>query len=152
MNFMKTILNMNDFGSEVTGQNTPDPLRFAFSRKKSAHAGGMANMIPESDRETQVLSALQNTQPTTAKRCLYVHIPFCRVRCTYCNFFQYASSRSLIEDYFSALLVELKFKASQPWTQAAPFQAVYIGGGTPTDLSPEQVRRLGQAIREHFPD
>lgn len=151
MSFMKTILNMNDFGSDVIGKHTPDPLRFAFSRKQSAHAGGMANMVPECDRETQVLSALQNTQPETTKRCLYVHIPFCRVRCTYCNFFQYASSKSLIEDYFAALLVELKFKASQPWTQMAPFQAVYIGGGTPTDLSPEQVRRLGQAIREHFP-
>ncbi len=62
-------------------------------------------------------------------RCLYIHIPFCRVRCTYCNFFQYASSEKLIEDYFQALVIELKRKAALAWTQSYPFQAVYVGGG-----------------------
>lgn len=37
------------------------------------------------------------------------------------------------------------------WTQAQPFQAVYVGGGTPTDLSALQLEQLGKAIRAHFP-
>ncbi|EXJ45786.1 putative heme utilization radical SAM enzyme HutW [Vibrio parahaemolyticus VPTS-2010] len=45
----------------------------------------------------------------------------------------------------------MKEKAALPWTQSGIFHAVYIGGGTPTDLSPEQVRVLGQAIHDYFP-
>lgn len=68
----------------------------------------------------------------------------------FCNFFQNAASRKLVDEYFAALMQELKEKAALPWTQSGIFHAVYIGGGTPTDLSPEQVRVLGQAIHDYF--
>ncbi|OAN18763.1 putative heme utilization radical SAM enzyme HutW [Photobacterium jeanii] len=136
---------------EAVGIATPDPLRYAFAQKRSAHAGGGASMVDAEQHQSVANQVLNNAQGAKGKRCLYVHVPFCRVRCTYCNFFQYASSQQLIEDYFAALMVELKTKAAMPWTQAAPFHAVYIGGGTPTDLSPAQIKTLGQMIRQHFP-
>ncbi|OLQ70514.1 putative heme utilization radical SAM enzyme HutW [Photobacterium proteolyticum] len=146
-------INPENLTIEITGKNTPDPLRFAFSSKRSAHAGGMSAMVAEEERQPMILTALNSEMAANqnGKRCLYVHIPFCRVRCTYCNFFQYASSQSLIDEYFEALMAELTFKAKMPWTQSAPFHAVYIGGGTPTDLTPAQVNRLGKMIRQHFP-
>ncbi len=73
----------------------------------------------------------------------------CAVRIV--TFSDYASSKQLVDDYFAALMIELVEKAKQPWTQAAPFQAVYIGGGTPTDLSAKQIEQLGKMIRQHFP-
>lgn len=56
-----------------------------------------------------------------------------------------------MDAYFAALLEEIKQKSALPWTQTGVFHAVYIGGGTPTELSPEQIRQLGTAIRESFP-
>ncbi|PSW51685.1 heme anaerobic degradation radical SAM methyltransferase ChuW/HutW [Photobacterium kishitanii] len=146
------ILDTSVFESDILGENTPDPLRFGFRRKLSAHAGGSGH-APIASEQIQPLAeqVLQLTTPPLNKRCLYVHIPFCRVRCTYCSFFEYASSQRLIDDYFAALMVELKYKAAQPWTQAAPFQAVYIGGGTPTDLTAAQIKQLGTMIRQYFP-
>ncbi len=143
------MIDYNDV--ELVGQSTPDPLRYAFARKAAPHAGGKVVPVPPTQVQSTLESALQHAPDISGSRCLYIHIPFCRVRCTYCNFFQYASSKTLIEQYFDALMTELKRKASQPWTQAAPFQAVYIGGGTPTDLSAEQLKTLGRAIRDHFP-
>ncbi|GHA31159.1 heme anaerobic degradation radical SAM methyltransferase ChuW/HutW [Photobacterium aphoticum] len=137
---------------ELVGRDTPDPLRFAFQRKKSAHAGGMTRPITGD----AIQSSLQKAHAlvpsdTHAPRCLYIHIPFCRVRCTYCNFFQYASSKSLIDTYMEALREEIRWKAAEAWTQAAPFQAVYIGGGTPTDLSAGHIHDLVSDVRRHFP-
>ncbi len=137
---------------EVVGQHTPDPLRFAFIKKRGAHAGGMSNIVPESDIQTALAQAYeQQPTKTNAPRCLYLHVPFCRVRCTFCNFFQYASSKELINKYVDSLCQEIRWKAQSAWTQAAPFQAVYIGGGTPTDLSPEQIKRIIGEIKRHYP-
>ncbi len=135
---------------QIVGKSTPDPLRFAFSSKRGPHAGGAMKPVNTDDTQSVIMEALSQPGEATG-RCLYIHIPFCRVRCTYCNFFQYASSDKLIADYFQALVVELKRKAALPWTQSYPFQAVYVGGGTPTDLSAVQMKQLGELIRHHFP-
>jgi oxygen-independent coproporphyrinogen-3 oxidase len=104
------------------------------------------------DQKSEILESLyQQPSLKNKKRCLYIHIPFCRVRCTFCNFFQNAASRKLVDDYFEALMHEIKIKAAQPWTQSGTFHAVYIGGGTPTDLSALQIEQLGKAIRRNFP-
>lgn len=148
---MNSQIDTSQLNPELLGLDTPDPLLFAFSKKKSAHAGGKTEVIPANKKFAYLQDALQNTQVCAKNRCLYIHIPFCRVRCTFCNFFQNAAQKSMVDDYFNALLIELKWKANQPWTQITPFQAVYIGGGTPTDLSPQQVLQLGNTIRDLFP-
>ncbi|WP_163390645.1 heme anaerobic degradation radical SAM methyltransferase ChuW/HutW [Enterovibrio norvegicus] len=137
---------------ELVGQRTPDPLRFAFQRKKSPHAGGMMHAVKGDDIQSS-LEAAHSLVPANrfAPRCLYIHIPFCRVRCTYCNFFQYASSKNLIDSYVDALRKEIEWKAAQAWTQGAPFQAIYIGGGTPTDISAAQIHTIVSDIRRLFP-
>ncbi|MCE0495928.1 heme anaerobic degradation radical SAM methyltransferase ChuW/HutW [Vibrio salinus] len=135
----------------ITGIYTSDPLRYAFSQKTSAHAQAAVHPVPFKDVQSSVLSAFSTTTTCHSNRCLYIHIPFCRVRCTYCNFFQNASSRGLVDDYFSALIQELEWKSSLTWSQAAPFQAVYVGGGTPTDLSSEQLQLLASKVKALFP-
>lgn len=146
VNFEFNLLDQN-----LVGRSSPDPLRYSFSRKTGPHAGGSMDFIAADDVQRLAKQALTSTRLTERNRCLYIHIPFCRVRCTYCNFFQYASSKKLIDVYFEALLKEIEWKSNQAWTQAAPFQAVYVGGGTPTDLSAEQIQILGKAIRSYFP-
>lgn len=145
------MLILDNFDESVLGANTSDPLRFAFQNKHSAHAGGIAMPVPSQEQDKVWQQITQQTSQRQQVRCLYIHIPFCRVRCTFCNFFQNAASRQLVDAYFAALLEEIKHKAALPWTQTGVFHAVYIGGGTPTELSPEQIRQLGNAIRDSFP-
>ncbi len=137
---------------DLVGKHTPDPLRYAFSRKMGAHAGGMMKTPDKEQWQAKLTQAhLQSLAKTSSNpRCLYIHVPFCRVRCTYCNFFQYASSATLIESYVTALCEEIKWKASFTWSQAAPFQAVYFGGGTPSDLNAEQISKIVTTVRAHF--
>ncbi len=142
-------IDLND--TSIVGQSTPDPLRFAFTRKKSAHAGGEMRVVPQGNIQSDLNAAYNTAQLNPAPRCLYIHIPFCQVKCTYCGFFEYASSRKLIEDYVVALREEIRWKASQVWTQSALFHAVYIGGGTPTDLNAEEIFAIVNDIKTLFP-
>ncbi|WED27672.1 heme anaerobic degradation radical SAM methyltransferase ChuW/HutW [Vibrio sp. DW001] len=143
------IIDLDDVN--LVGCHSPDPISTAFVRKASAHAGGQSTPISEENVQFELTRRLKQQGGNNRSRCLYVHIPFCRVRCTFCNFFQYASSKNLIENYFQALLAELRWKSQFEWTQSQPFHAVYIGGGTPTDLSAEQLEILGKTIRHLFP-
>ncbi|GHW49898.1 heme anaerobic degradation radical SAM methyltransferase ChuW/HutW [Vibrio cholerae] len=145
------MLILDNFDESILGANTPDPLRFAFQNKHSAHAGGIAMPVPSHEQANVWQHITKQVSQRQQVRCLYIHVPFCRVRCTFCNFFQNAASRQLVDAYFAALLEEIKQKSALPWTQTGVFHAVYIGGGTPTELSPEQTRQLGTAIRESFP-
>ena len=79
---------------------------------------------------------------------LYVHVPFCRHRCGYCNFSVIAGRDDLQEVMVDALIAELRQIA--PTTQR-PLETVFLGGGTPTQLSRQDQRRLVGAIRDHFP-
>ena len=133
------------------GRFTPDPLRYAFSPKSRPHVGGMSVPLSGDAGQNVLFSVLNSSTVSSAPRCLYIHIPFCRVRCTYCNFFQYAASRERIDAYFSSLLLEIRLKAVSLWAQSAPFDAVYVGGGTPTDLSSSQIQQLGEVLRRSFP-
>lgn len=145
------MLDIYKFDQSILAVDTPDPLRFAFAEKASAHAGGMAVAVAPEQKLATLEQLYQCVGNKSDKRCLYIHIPFCRVRCTFCNFFQNAASRGLVDSYFEALMIEIEQKSALAWTQSGTFHAVYIGGGTPTDLSPEQIERLGKAIRAKFP-
>lgn len=73
---------------------------------------------------------------------LYVHIPFCDAKCHYCDFVTFTDRSSQIEPYLQALTQELK--AYQGW----PVQTLFIGGGTPSILSPKQIDFLLGAIHQ----
>ncbi len=71
---------------------------------------------------------------------LYIHVPFCRQRCTYCDFTSWAHREELIRPYVSALCSELSLLHGQlpDWEPAT----VYLGGGTPSLLPPDLVRAI----------
>lgn len=71
---------------------------------------------------------------------IYIHIPFCSVRCTYCAFNTYTDLNHLIPDYVDALRRDLAFAARHNPHQAA--HSLYFGGGTPSLLPAEQFERL----------
>lgn len=78
---------------------------------------------------------------------LYIHLPFCSVKCHYCDFVvRVLQAPRQIDRYLDHLALELA--ALGPLT--APLQTLYIGGGTPTLLNIAQIERLGQLLQTHF--
>ena len=83
---------------------------------------------------------------------LYVGIPFCPTRCAYCSFVSRTVGKrtDLLEPYLQALLQEVEVTGKLLKETDKKIRTVYIGGGTPTTLSSEQLKRLLDAITTHF--
>ena len=82
--------------------------------------------------------ALQPAQPTA----LYLHIPFCNLRCSYCSFYRNPFDVEQVEEYVQALLAELDFLQQQGVFAKQRPEAVFFGGGTPSVLNPAQISAL----------
>ena len=82
-------------------------------------------------------------------RSLYIHLPFCRRRCAYCDFAISISGPDLQDRYLDSLLEELHF-VSRTSAAAAPLQTVHLGGGTPSLLGTERLARLMEAVAAGF--
>jgi len=79
---------------------------------------------------------------------LYVHIPWCRHVCPYCDFNVYAASEPPEAPYVEALATEIAARAAEAAWQGRALRSVYLGGGTPSLLSAESVAKvLGSAAR-----
>ena len=74
---------------------------------------------------------------------VYVHVPFCVTRCGYCDFNTYAPGEASQEGYVEALLSELKLAAGVVTSRV---DTVFVGGGTPTLLDPDDLGRIVDAI------
>ncbi|HEX2038877.1 MAG TPA: radical SAM protein [Acidimicrobiales bacterium] len=81
---------------------------------------------------------------------LYVHIPFCDTICDFCPFVKSVGSEERIRAYMGALHRELETLGSKPRMAEWTLDAVYIGGGTPSVLSEEQLTALVTTIRKSF--
>lgn len=79
---------------------------------------------------------------------LYIHIPFCLAKCNYCSFNSYSGLDDLQERYVEALGVECRKVAANE--QRGPLQSIFFGGGTPTLLSNEQLRRITTSLFDSF--
>ena len=83
-------------------------------------------------------------------RHLYVHVPFCARRCTYCDFAIAVRSRVPVDDYIAALRAELALRWKERGAAAGGWvlETLYFGGGTPSRLGGEGVARAVDAVRE----
>ncbi len=77
---------------------------------------------------------------------VYIHIPFCKRRCYYCDFITYANKDDMLPDYLEALQAEI---LSSPFNLGEA-ESIYIGGGTPSLMSSEQVYAVLQTIQKRF--
>lgn len=82
---------------------------------------------------------------------LYFHIPFCTGKCLYCGFSTYAKqSKGMVDKYLEVLKEEVKLYLTYKQIKEAKIKSVYIGGGTPTYLSKEQLKDLLDFIHLSF--
>jgi oxygen-independent coproporphyrinogen-3 oxidase len=83
---------------------------------------------------------------------LYIHIPFCRIRCPYCDFNTYTGMNERIPSYVDALVSELTLRCSDPLVHTnRKLRSVYFGGGTPSLLEAEQVKAILSVVKDLFP-
>src|SRR5207244_1083249 len=87
-----------------------------------------------------------NVRPVTAPRAAYVHVPFCRHRCGYCNFTLVTDRDDLVSNYLRAIAIEVAAHETP-----RPIETLYFGGGTPTYLTPDQLRQLAKTVLRWHP-
>src|SRR6478672_895268 len=85
---------------------------------------------------------------------LYISVPFCRTKCTYCNFASDVFSRTVFEKYVSRLCQEISSAEETAAQMGRRFDravdSIYLGGGTPTLLDVAQLDRVFATIRQNF--
>ena len=80
---------------------------------------------------------------------LYLHIPFCVKKCAYCDFLSAPSSTGMRQKYIDTLLREIHSYREQ-YADRYEVDTIFVGGGTPSILEPEQILRIFDALRETF--
>lgn len=86
--------------------------------------------------------------PATSVLGLYVHVPFCASRCLYCDFYSTTPPTADPDAYVRAVVLEARARAAE--AHDLPVATVYLGGGTPTQLPTDGLRRILDALRESY--
>ncbi|MEZ6065300.1 MAG: radical SAM family heme chaperone HemW [Planctomycetaceae bacterium] len=96
-------------------------------------------------QDRDAIRVSEGQQPPDSVRAAYVHVPFCRHRCGYCDFTLVAGRDDLVPRYLAALERELATLGG-PWE----IDTLFIGGGTPTHLPPASLASLLTLLQERF--
>ncbi len=84
---------------------------------------------------------------------LYFHIPFCRSKCSYCDYYSLSGRVDRREIFLEMLIEEIKMRAEKAYSGGDKeyiFSTVYLGGGTPSLLEPQMVAEIIEKARENF--
>jgi oxygen-independent coproporphyrinogen-3 oxidase len=82
---------------------------------------------------------------------IYIHIPFCRQACHYCNF-HFSTSLRYKNEFLAALLKEIElFSEAEGSKEKEPIETIYFGGGTPSLLLTEEIQIIIEQVNKHFP-
>ena len=102
------------------------------------------------DCSLSTVNAVRQMEPEDIS--VYVGIPFCPTRCTYCSFVSRTIGKKteLLDPYLSALEQEIRVTAELMKASGKHLRTLYIGGGTPTTLTTPQMIRLLDTLRESF--
>ena len=110
------------------------------------------------DEKIKLCSDIYKLQKNITDRCrpndysLYISVPFCPTRCSYCSFVSVGSTNAskLMAQYVEKLCEEIKYTAQTAKEAKLNLKTIYIGGGTPTAVSAEQLRRIMQTVKDNF--
>ena len=88
---------------------------------------------------------------------LYIHIPFCKKKCNYCDFVSFANSEEKIEEYINCLICEIKevaenvkFQFQQKKGDLVNVRSIYIGGVTPSYIDSKYIKQILNTIRNSY--
>lgn len=78
---------------------------------------------------------------------IYIHIPFCKQACTYCNF-HFSTSLKLKDEVLKAIMLELEMQKN--YLQGETVETIYLGGGTPSLLTADEIKYLFDQVTAHY--
>lgn len=141
--------------STITIQPPPRTAGPPIQKETTAGNYFIANYPPfafwKQEAVPEFVSALDRAPRAGVPLGLYTHIPFCRKRCHFCYFKVYTDKDAQeIRSYLDALLQDLALYASKPVIGGRKPQYLYFGGGTPSYLSPEQLRFLTEGMKRQL--
>ncbi len=165
----KMAVMLFDLLREITGYTPPwgiltgvrpAKLMTKLSQKHGTEAAQeyfMNELKVSEDKTKLALMVSQNETPiiegsSPDSFSLYVSVPFCPTRCSYCSFISHSneSAKKLIPQYVEKLCEEIRYTAEIAKQQCLRLESIYIGGGTPTVLTAEQLKRVTDEIGECF--
>lgn len=79
---------------------------------------------------------------------IYIHIPFCKQKCIYCDFISYSNKNNLIEEYIATLKQEIKEKSER--LSEYEITTIYIGGGTPSYIKSKHIVEILEIIKQNY--
>ncbi|MGG1612279.1 radical SAM family heme chaperone HemW [Paenibacillus phoenicis] len=95
-------------------------------------------------------SGVTSSGPSGAPHAVYIHIPFCTNKCFYCDFNSYVLKDQPVMDYLRALDREMELTVQQ--TPPGEIRSIFVGGGTPSVLTPQEMEFFLASVRRHFPN
>ncbi len=132
-------------------KETTDPLHEAFDKKFGIHAGMFDGEELPGDLAEHFFQTLEKNENGSESAMAYIHIPFCCTRCLFCGFYSEATAPEAILSYTDALVQEIEQTAKAIRSTGRKLHAVYFGGGTPTDLSADELSLLVKTVRMELP-
>lgn len=126
---------------------TPDEIAEEFKEKFYTSKEKARLSIATAFEERRIVSL---SRPESAS--LYISIPFCPSRCLYCSFISHdvARMQKLLPEYVELLCKELEYTGKVARELGLRIETIYMGGGTPTSLSAEQLSAIMGAVRKSF--
>lgn len=79
---------------------------------------------------------------------IYIHIPFCKKKCNYCDFISYGNKNSKMEEYVKVLKKEIEESAKN--IQKYEITTIYIGGGTPSYIDSKYIVEILNTVRKNY--
>ncbi len=125
------------------------PLSHAFEGKIAVHPGLGGGKVPSEEMGAHLDALLD--QERRGKSVAYIHVPFCQTHCLYCGFYSTLYHAEDSRAYADALIAELELWRGRKAMESGPVHALYMGGGTPTALDGEDIRRILKAARAALP-
>jgi len=134
---------------EFFARKTDEPLADAFDSKGVVHPFVGMTPVPEA-RWEEIWGTIAAT-PRSGKSVAYIHVPFCENHCLFCGFYQNPWRQEIGPDYTDAVVSDLRRDRDRTYQKDGPVHAVYFGGGTPSALTPTQLRKMLEAVRDNLP-
>lgn len=150
----KFVKKYSDEGGPASKNPPPgisdNPLTKAFERKYAIHAAMMGGTKCQGDLQEALRQEIAKTSQN-APGMAYIHIPFCCSRCHFCGFYAESSIPDVMDSYVNALALDITRSGQLLKRAGQKLQAVYFGGGTPSDLSAENLKLLLETINKEIP-
>lgn len=135
------------FWHSISDKYSKEQARQIFAQKYLVSPEKLSLVEQVAENENKIISLSANKSFS-----LYVSVPFCPTRCSYCSFVSHSVEKAaaLVEPYVDLLVREIEQTAIYAKELGLRLESVYYGGGTPTTLSAKQLTRIAAAIRDNF--